>query len=139
MLQLPGAGKTIQSLMLVMCNPPPPDWAVEDPTKVVLQHDPDDEEIFLPVPVQTTMIVMPSNLLGQWQEEVKLHTHDNAISWSACISRVLPYAALCWPMQSYCCMSLCLKGMRIVQCRGHEIGCRSSEHLSACSSDTCLP
>ena len=138
MLQLPGAGKTIQSLMLVMCNPPPPDWAVENPTKVVLQRDPDDEEMFLPVPVQTTMIVMPSNLLGQWQEEVKLHTHDNAISWSACITAVRPCPARWWPLQSYCCMRLSLRGLRAVHCRGAEHGCQSAEHLSACSSETCL-
>ena len=116
--------------MLIMCNPPPPDWAVEDPTKVVLQRDPDDEEMYLPVPVQTTMIVMPNNLLGQWQEEVKLHTRDNALSWSACVPTVLPCPVLCWPMPKYCCICLILRGMRVVLCRGAENGCQSSEHLS---------
>jgi hypothetical protein len=54
-----GLGKTLQTLMLVLSNPPPKGWAVNKLEGH--QAGPDAE----PVPIRTTLVVVPANLLSQ--------------------------------------------------------------------------
>ena len=72
-----GLGKTLETLMLLLANPAPPDWAVAEMDGHSRASDAD------PVPIKTTLIVMPANLLGQWQEELQLHVKPGALTWSA--------------------------------------------------------
>lgn len=51
--------------MLTLAHPAPPDW-VASPGDVPLAG----EE---PCPVKTTLLVMPANLMPQWQEEIGKH------------------------------------------------------------------
>lgn len=71
---LQGLGKTLQSLMLILSNPAPQTWPVAD----LSQHQADEGEA---VPIKTTLIVMPANLLQQWQDEIAKHVQDKAVSW----------------------------------------------------------
>lgn len=77
-----GLGKSLETLMLVLANPAPADWAV---TSMKGRMRSSDSE---PVPIKTTLIVMPANLLSQWQEEVQLHVKDGALTW--CSSHYIP-------------------------------------------------
>lgn len=72
-----GLGKSLETLMLVLANPAPADWAVTDMEGRRRSSDSD------PVPIKTTLIVMPANLLSQWQEEIQLHVKDGALTWCA--------------------------------------------------------
>lgn len=72
-----GLGKSLETLMLVLANPAPADWAVTN-MKGRMRSSHSD-----PVPIKTTLIVMPANLLNQWQEEVQLHVRDGALTWCA--------------------------------------------------------
>lgn len=73
MLRLQGLGKTLQSLMLILSNPAPASWPVHNLEK----HDQKGEA----VPIKTTLIVMPANLLQQWQDELGKHVQDGALKW----------------------------------------------------------
>ncbi|KAK9915395.1 hypothetical protein WJX75_008587 [Coccomyxa subellipsoidea] len=70
-----GLGKTLETLMLLLANPAPPNWAVAEMDGHSRASDAD------PVPIKTTLIVMPANLLGQWQEELQLHVKPGALTW----------------------------------------------------------
>ena len=70
-----GLGKSIQTLMLIICNPAPNDWAVQSlPTERSVES-PD------PIPIKTTLIVVPANLLVQWAEEIEAHVKPGALTW----------------------------------------------------------
>lgn len=79
-----GLGKTLESLMLILSNPAPPGWAVS--FNDVWSHfdnkaredEEDEEESDAPIPIRATLIIVPSNLLNQWQEEVETHVEDPA-------------------------------------------------------------
>lgn len=79
-----GLGKTLETLMLVLAHPAPSDWAVADLDGRSRASDVD------PVPIKTTLIVMPANLLTQWQEELQLHVNPGALTWCA----LLPWEIL---------------------------------------------
>ena len=68
-----GLGKTLETLMLVLASQPPKGWAVQDLSKVLSVPD--------PVPVRSTLIVMPANLLQQWQDELSTHVKRGALRW----------------------------------------------------------
>ncbi len=70
--------------MLVLAHPAPSDWAVADLDGRSRASDVD------PVPIKTTLIVMPANLLTQWQEELQLHVNPGALTWCA----LLPWEIL---------------------------------------------
>lgn len=70
-----GLGKTLETLMLVLASQPPKGWAVQDLGKVLSVSD--------PVPVRSTLIVMPANLLQQWQDELSTHVKRGALKWRA--------------------------------------------------------
>ena len=74
MCHLQGLGKTLQSLMLILSNPPPASWPVRNLEKQ--EHDKGEA-----VPIKTTLIVMPANLLQQWQDELGKHVQDGALKW----------------------------------------------------------
>ena len=80
-----GLGKTLETLMLVLANPAPADWAVTSMEDRMRSSDSD------PIPIKTTLIVMPANLLTQWQEEVQLHVKDGALTWFAPQFHLLKY------------------------------------------------
>ena len=66
-----GLGKTLQCLMLVATNPPPPGWAIKEgslPRQIRGASGKNE-----PCAIRTTLIIAPSNLLGQWGEEVIKH------------------------------------------------------------------
>ena len=67
-----GLGKTLQSLMLILSNPAPPGWAAAKP---------DPRPVEDPCPIRTTLLVMPTNLISQWQEEIELHVKPRALKW----------------------------------------------------------
>ncbi len=69
-----GLGKTLESLMLILSNPPPPGWAVGGADYEV----PKDGE---PVPIKATVIIVPSTLLNQWQDEIEGHVKPNVLKW----------------------------------------------------------
>ena len=60
--------------MLILSNPAPKAWPVLDLSK----HEAEEGEA---VPIKTTLIVMPANLLQQWQDEIAKHVQDRAMSW----------------------------------------------------------
>ena len=60
--------------MLILANPPPPSWPVQNLEKG--GHDMREA-----VPIKTTLIVMPANLLQQWQDELSKHVQDGALKW----------------------------------------------------------
>ena len=62
--------------MLILANPPPASWPVHDLDKNT--HDKSEA-----VPIKTTLIVMPANLLQQWQDEMSKHVQDGALKWWA--------------------------------------------------------
>jgi E3 ubiquitin-protein ligase SHPRH len=70
-----GLGKTLETLMLILANPAPPGWAVADLAKYSRAVE---EE---PVPIKSTLIIMPANLLGQWQDELETHVAEGALTW----------------------------------------------------------
>lgn len=53
-----GLGKTLQTLMLALTNPPPPGWAVRSLEGVQASEGE-------PTPIKTSLVVVPANLLGQ--------------------------------------------------------------------------
>mmetsp|Transcript_22890 Transcript_22890/g.52815 ORF Transcript_22890/g.52815 Transcript_22890/m.52815 type:complete len:1079 (-) Transcript_22890:1998-5234(-) len=66
-----GLGKSLQVLALVLARPPPPGWAVSElPART--------EE---PCPVKATLIVAPEALLPQWEDQVREHVRDGAITY----------------------------------------------------------
>ena len=70
-----GLGKTLQTLMLILANPPPASWPAKDLDKHNQEKDGE------PVPIKTTLIVMPANLLQQWQDELYKHVQTGALNW----------------------------------------------------------
>jgi SNF2 family DNA or RNA helicase len=70
-----GLGKTLETLMLILANPAPEGWAVSDMSKH--KRVSEDE----PAPIKSTLIIMPANLLGQWQDELELHVKQGALTW----------------------------------------------------------
>ena len=70
-----GLGKTIETLMLVLAAQPPKGWAVHDLSKVQSAQQSE------PVPIRSTLIVMPANLLQQWQDELNTHVKRGALKW----------------------------------------------------------
>ena len=61
--------------MLILANPAPVGWAVTDLEKHIRARQED------PLPVKSTLIVMPANLLGQWQDELDTHVAEGALTW----------------------------------------------------------
>jgi hypothetical protein len=66
-----GLGKTLQSLMLILANPAPADW-VSQPEEYEASGD-------SLCPIKTTLVVVPANLLDQWQQQVEEHTVEGAL------------------------------------------------------------
>lgn len=60
--------------MLILSNPPPPGWAVGGADYEV----PKDGD---PVPIKTTLVIVPKTLLDQWQEEVHKHVKKFGVRW----------------------------------------------------------
>ncbi len=73
-----GLGKTLETLMLALASQPPKGWAVADLSKVV--HPPPGAAPE-PVPIRSTLVVMPANLLQQWQDELAMHVQPGALKW----------------------------------------------------------
>ncbi len=69
-----GLGKTLESLMLILSNPPPPGWAVGGADYEV----PKDGDA---VPIKATVIIVPRTLLDQWQDEVQRHVKPVTLRW----------------------------------------------------------
>ena len=72
-----GLGKTLETLMLVLASQPPKGWAVHDLKKVQRSVASAAE----PLPIKSTLIVMPANLLQQWQDELALHVKQGSLKW----------------------------------------------------------
>ena len=70
-----GLGKTLETLMLVLASQPPKGWAVQDLSKM------QSAQQLEPVPIRSTLIVMPANLLQQWQDELSTHVKRGALKW----------------------------------------------------------
>jgi hypothetical protein len=83
-----GLGKTLQSLMLILANPAPSDW-VDKPE----EHEAAGHSL---CPIKTTLIVVPANLLDQWQQQVEEHTVEGAlkVGWRCCTCGVMPCCAV---------------------------------------------
>ena len=73
-----GLGKTLETLMLVLASQPPKGWAVHDLKKV---QRPAASTAAEPLPIKSTLIVMPANLLQQWQDELALHVKQGSLKW----------------------------------------------------------
>ncbi|PNG98984.1 hypothetical protein TSOC_015245, partial [Tetrabaena socialis] len=102
-----GLGKSLQTLMLILSNPPPQDWpaapvplaaaaAAVRPTAAATSRsrfdaaaaaapwapatalmDPGDDE---PVPIKATLLITPATLqVEQWVEEMERHLQPNAL------------------------------------------------------------
>ena len=54
-----GLGKTLQSLMLVLSNPAPAGWPVSSLEGLTKEADGE------PVPIKTSLVVVPANLMSQ--------------------------------------------------------------------------
>lgn len=80
-----GLGKTLETLMLVLASQPPKGWAVSDLAKAKRAARPEP----VPVPIKSTLIVMPANLLQQWQDELDLHVKRGALRWCRPLSFML--------------------------------------------------
>ena len=68
---LQGLGKTLESLMLVLANPPPHGWVGDPKTPGFSREE--------PCPIKTTLLVMPLNLMRQWQQEITTHLTPGAL------------------------------------------------------------
>lgn len=109
-----GLGKTLQSLMLVHYNPPPPGWALsvagiraqaEEAARKAAQEREERygiprlaSEAPDPVPVRTTLVVVPANLLSQWMDEIELHLLPGAIKWVFLAHRIF----VLWTLSGCC-------------------------------------
>ena len=94
-----GLGKTLQSLMLILANPAPASWPVVN----LDRHNHDKGEA---VPIKTTLIVMPANLLQQWQDELSKHVQDGALKWWVMFPCCLAQPSCCTGVVcicSHCC------------------------------------
>ncbi|KAG7672032.1 putative DNA repair protein RAD5A [Nannochloris sp. 'desiccata'] len=70
-----GLGKSLQTLMLVKQNPPPPNWAIEEfSPEMTVSHTE-------PIPIKTTLLVAPTTLLTQWEEEIGKHLAPGALRY----------------------------------------------------------
>ena len=70
-----GLGKTLEVLMLALSNPPPQRWAAQTLEGAVLTEEAPA------VPIKTTLVVVPANLLSQWAAEVATHLDPGALRW----------------------------------------------------------
>ena len=70
-----GLGKSLQTLMLVLENKPQKGWAVDKISNEQLVTRTE------PIPIKTTLLVAPTTLLSQWEEEIEKHLHNNALRW----------------------------------------------------------
>ncbi|KXZ54387.1 hypothetical protein GPECTOR_5g465 [Gonium pectorale] len=98
-----GLGKSLQTLMLIVSNPPPAGWPAKPvpisagssssgdagaaaaaarpsraPPVTALTEPPNGE----PVPIATTLLVTPANLLNQWVEEIERHLQPGTLRWA---------------------------------------------------------
>eukprot|EP00941_MAST-03F_sp_MAST-3F-sp1_P006064 g6064.t1 len=69
-----GLGKTLQVLMLIAAHHPPNNWFERLPTEQIYTSQ------WIPIPVRSTLIVVPGTLLKQWQSEVVKHFLPDALS-----------------------------------------------------------
>lgn len=68
--------------MLVASNPPPRGWAVNKLEGVTVWGEEDGEgEGEQAIPIKSTLIVVPANLLEQWADEVERHLLPGALNW----------------------------------------------------------
>lgn len=70
-----GLGKSLQTLMLIQQNPPPPKWAVDKISAEMTVSHTD------PIPIKTTLLVAPTTLLTQWEEEIGKHLAPGALRY----------------------------------------------------------
>lgn len=99
-----GLGKTLETLMLVLASQPPKGWAVTDLSKV---QRPAPSAAPEPVPIRSTLIVMPANLLQQWQDELAMHVQPGALKWcgSASLRAECVQTCLLFFVISVCCLA----------------------------------
>ena len=101
-----GLGKTLETLMLVLASQPPKGWAVADLSKVQRLAPGATPE---PVPIRSTLIVMPANLLQQWQDELAMHVQPGALKWCGSASLhaecVVNIIAVMVHLISVCCLA----------------------------------
>lgn len=88
-----GLGKTLECLMLVLSNPAPPGWATSTAEaraeflgigNKITPSEPElgaSEGLVEPLPIRTTLVVVPSNLLNQWKEQINAHLQQSILKW----------------------------------------------------------
>ena len=97
-----GVGKTLEVLALTLARPAPPGWAVQPATAgeggeawaarsapvcaalaaaaAALTPDAGRDALPEPVPVKTTLVVAPANLVGQWADQAASHVRGGALT-----------------------------------------------------------